>query len=165
MAEIPIPGQPSPDSKETGLIVHPTLGRQSAQFQQVVRYVEALKDGKGPRQAAKAAGTTIPVLRLQGRAIGKYLAKARQEYAATAEEIREIAILRWMESAMQNPMLDDGTPNQSYDAREKMMALHELSLMPEVGLKGKAVGGARGELQFSEETQEVLDSIDIEDAT
>lgn len=162
MADIPIPEEEK-STPGMELVIHPTLGRDSAQFQQVVRYVEALKEGKKPRQAARDAGTTLNILRLQGKAIGKYLIKARQEYAATAEEIREVTILKWMERAMSEPVLASGAPNPKYDARETMMALHELSLMPEVGLKGKPLVGTTGELQFSEETQQVLDSIDIQE--
>ncbi len=164
MPDIPLPVEPDKaENTETGLMLHPTMSQQSAQFTQVVKYVEALKAGKKPTQAARDAGTTIGVLRLQGKAIGKYLAKARQEYAATAEEIREITVLKWMERAMSERALPDGSPNPVYDARETMMALHELSAIPEVGLKGKALPAASGTMQFSEETQQVLDSIDIED--
>ncbi len=157
MPDVPIPSNSSSESSGMELIIHPTFSQQSAQFTQVVKYVEALKAGKKPTQAARDAGTTIGVLRLQGKAIGKYLAKARQEYAATAEEIREITVLKWMERAMMD------RTDANYDGRETMMALHELSAIPEVGLKGKALPAANGTIQFSEETQQVLDSIDIED--
>lgn len=160
MTEISIPGLDPGEPPSTGmeLIVHPTLGRNSAQFQQIVRYVEALKDGKKPTAAAREAGTTLGAMRQQGRAVQKYLARARADYAATAEEIREVTILKWVERAMREPLLPSGEANPDYDAREAMAALHELSQVPEVGLKGKAVA-LTGQRQISDETQAILDSI------
>lgn len=152
MPDIPIPEHEPSSSLE--LIVHPTLERSSAQFQQIVRYVEALQDGKKPTAAAREAGTTLGAMKLQGKAVQKYLARARASYTATAEEIREFTILSWTERALRE------STDPEYDARETMAALHELSQIPEVGLKGRTVAIA-GQRQLSEETQAILDSVDI----
>lgn len=160
MPDIPIPYDPnSSPSPSVELIVHPTLGRDSVQFQQLVRYVEGLKDGKGPTQAARAAGTTLGAMKLQGRAVQKYLAKARSEYTAEVAEIRELLVLQWLERALREPTLADGSPNPGYDPRESMAALHELSLIPEVGLKGKSAALATVR-ELGEDTQAILDRLD-----
>ncbi len=155
MPEIPLPGEDRLEPASSGMevIVHPTLGRDSVQFQQIVRYVDALRDGKKPRAAAREAGTTLGAMRQQGKAVQRYLAKAKAEYAATAEEIREVCVLQWTQKALAEPT------DPSYDAREVMMALHELSAIPEVGLKGKTSVQSQVR-QLSEETQSILDRVD-----
>ncbi len=155
MPEIPLPGQDPLEPASSGMevIVHPTLGRDSVQFQQIVRYVDALKDGKKPTAAAREAGTTLGAMRQQGKAVQKYLAKAKEHYAATAEEIREVTILKWTERALKEP------EDVGYDPRETMAALHELSQIPEVGLKGKTAAQVAVR-QLSEETQSILDRVD-----
>ena len=157
MIDIPVPGldPDEPASPCLSVIVHPTLGRDSARFQQIVRYVEGLRDGLGQKQAARAAGTTPSAMRLQGKAVQKYLAKARSEYTATAEELRELTILQWAERALKDPQ------SPGYDPREAMAALHEISLIPEVGLKGtRTAGVVQAERQFNEEEQDILDRVD-----
>ncbi len=149
-------GLPEEGGSGKELIVHPTLGRDSVAFQQVVRYVEKLQEGIKPQAAAKAAGTTLGAMKLQGRAVQKYLAEKRSEYTATADDLRELAMLQWVERALRKPG-DDG-----YIPGEAMAALREISLIPEVGLKGKpGAAGASTVRQLSEETQSILDRIDL----
>ncbi len=155
MPDIEIPGQDPDEPPSSGLevICHPTLGRDAVQFQQIVRYVESLKDGNKPGQAARQAGTTLGAMRQQGKAVQRYLARAKSDYAATAEELREICLLKWAERALKEP------GDQGYDPRETMAALHELSQIPEVGLKGKTAAQVAVR-QLSEETQSILDRVD-----
>ncbi len=155
MSEIPLPIEPEEvPSSGMEVIVHPTLGQQGRDFQKIVRYVEGLKDGLGARDAAKAAGTTHGAMKLQGKAVQRYLAKARAEYTADAAELRELTVLKWVERALRDP----GDPN--FDARETMLALREISAIPEVGLKGKAEVKLNGQRVFSEEAQAVLDQVE-----
>ena len=158
--EIPIPVDPNePPSSGMEIILHPTLGRDSVQFRQVVRYVESLGQGFSQKDAAKNAGTTVKAMKLQGRAVQRYLAKSRSEYTATAEDLRELTTLQWVERALKAP----GDPG--YDPRESMAALHEISLIPEVGLKSRpGASSANVPRVLSEETQHILDSLDIEES-
>jgi hypothetical protein len=150
-----VDGEPPKTGRE--VILHPTLGRSSEEFTKIVKYVEGLKGGMKPRAAAKGAGTTLGELKRQGTKVQKYLAKARAEYSAEASDLREMTVLQWVERALRQPG-EDG-----YDPREAMIALNEISKIPEVGLKGKGAPGAAAQTSFSEEAQAVLDAVDIEE--
>ncbi len=150
MTEIPIEGDGQPIRTGLEVILHPTLGNQSLKLQQLVRYVEGLKAGAKPTQAAKDAGTTLGKMKQSGRAVQAYLARVRGEYTAEASDLKELIILNWTERAL-----------TATDSREAMAALHELSLIPEVGLKGKPNSTSQPEIRsFSQEAQAILDSID-----
>jgi hypothetical protein len=136
------------------LILHPTASNATAFQRQVQKYVEGLRDGLGRSAAARAAGTTLHAIRQSGREVQKYLSEARSEFAASPEELRELVLLQWTQRAL-----------TSTDPRVALLALNELSKVPEVGLKSPKGGSAAGPKELgtlSDETRAVLDGLEEE---
>lgn len=143
-----------PDDGSTGLeiILHPTESNSVVQLRQIQRYVQERVNGRSQRDAARAAGTTEAAIKQQGRAVQKKLVDLRADFTATADEIRELVILQWVQKALGD------------DEKVAMLAMNELSRIPEVGLKtAKGLNPSGVSTTLTDETRKVLETLEADD--
>src|SRR5579859_7048597 len=101
------------------VVEHPTESRRA-----LPGYVDGLAAGKGPRQAALDAGTSLGELKRGGKKVRERLEALTEDYGASADELARLVKMTWTQLAL-----------EALDPKVKLAALHELSSIPEVGLK------------------------------
>lgn len=111
-------------------------------------FVDSVAAGANVFAAASAAGVSLEVLE-RDSVVRQYIRQAKRKYDARASEIRDAVTLKWLETAFEDP-----------DPRIRLVALRELSLIPEVGLKAVKGIAPAGRQLLSEETEAALDSLD-----
>lgn len=136
-----------PEEAATGLVIHPTESNRQVTMRALRLAAAELSQGASLAAALAKAGTTAQELARGGARVRAKLEELRGEYTADAATIRELVTLTWTQKA-----LDEACP------KVQMVALRELSLIPEVGLKGQRLAGPQVEV-LSPETQAVLDSL------
>jgi len=106
------------------VVEHPTESRRAVTLRALRGYVDGLAAGKGPRQAALDAGTSLGELKRGGKKVRERLEALTEDYGASADELARLVKMTWTQLAL-----------EALDPKVKLAALHELSSIPEVGLK------------------------------